>query len=54
MRTAYQKFMRKTLVLGPLGLYPSFPPSRPLLGRCSLDLGRGGPGSGCRLSLCAC
>lgn len=38
MRTAYQKFMRTTLVLGPLGFYPSFPPSLPPASRCSLGL----------------
>lgn len=52
MRTAYQKFMRTTLVLGPLGFYLSFPPSRPPASRCSLGFGRGGLGSGAT-SLCA-
>ena len=52
MRTASQMFVRTTLVLGPLGLCPSFPPSLPPANRCSLGLGGGGPGSGAT-SLCA-
>lgn len=39
-------FVRTTLVLGPLGLCPSFPPSRPPANWCSLGLGGGGPGCG--------